>query len=229
MRDRAVRRIKQVPQSVSQAAFARLCVAVVLSTTLHLYLIYGLALRPTHSPADRLSIINARLLPDAAVMKQHILEAPAAQRRRLPPAQPQVPSLPEPIETPVSAAQAPPAENRSPEPEVSTAGLPDPVHYAARDLDVYPQPLNRIEPVYPQTALAGEIGGSVTLLLLIDESGRVTDVSVVDASPQDVFEESALRALAATAYSPAQKNGRAVRSRILVKVDYDPIASVAEK
>ena len=224
-----MRRIRQVPQGVSQAAFARLSVAVVLSATLHLYLIYGLALRPTHGSADRVSIINARLLPEPAVMKRPTLAAPATLRRRIPPAQPQVPSLPEPIETPVPAAQTLPAVDRSPEPEVSIASLPDPVHYAARDLDVYPQPLNRIEPVYPQTALAGEIGGSVTLLLLIDESGRVTDVSVVDASPQDVFEESALRALAGTAYSPAQKNGRAVRSRILVKVDYDPIASTVEE
>jgi len=214
---------------VSQAAFARLSVAVVLSATLHLYLIYGLSLRPSHGSADRVSIINARLLPEPAAMKRPTSVAPATQRRRIPPAQPQIPSLPEPIETPVPAAQALPAGDRSPEPEVSTASLPDPVHYAARDLDVYPQPLNRIEPVYPQTALAGEIGGSVTLLLLIDESGRVTDVSVVDASPLDVFEESALRALAATAYSPAQKNGRAVRCRILVKVDYNPIASAVEK
>jgi protein TonB len=214
---------------VSQAAFARLSVAVVLSATLHLSLIYGLALQPGNGPADRVSIINARLLTELAVLKRPTSAAPATQRRRIPPAQPQVPSMPEPIETPVPAAQAPPAGDRSPETEVPTASLPDPVHYAARDLDVYPQPLNRIEPVYPQTALAGEIGGSVTLLLLIDESGRVTDVSVVDASPQDVFEESALRALAATAYSPAQKNGRAVRSRILVKVDYDPAASAVEE
>jgi len=225
-----VRRIRQVPQGISQAAFARLSVAVVLSATLHLYLIYGLALQPTRSPADRLSIINARLLPEPAVMKRPTLAAPATTlRRRILPAQPQVPSLPEPIETPVPDAQALPEGDRIPETEISTASLPDPVHYAARDLDVYPQPLNRIEPVYPQTALAGEIGGWVTLLLLIDESGRVTEVSVVDTSPQDVFEESALRALAATAYSPAQRDGRAVRSRILVKVDYVPAASAVEE
>jgi protein TonB len=224
-----VRRIRQLPQDVSQAAFARLSVAVVLSTTLHLYLIYGLALQPAHSPSDRLSIINARLLPGVAMTKKHTSEAPAAQRQRNVAVQPQVSSLPEPIETPVPAAQAPPPGDRSPEPEDSTASFPDPVHYAARDLDVYPQPLNRVEPVYPQTALAGEIGGSVTLLLLIDESGRVTNASVVDAFPPDVFDESALRALAAIAYSPAQKDGRAVRSRILVKVDYDPIASAVEE
>jgi protein TonB len=208
---------------VSQAAFERLSVAVVLSATLHVYPIFGLALQPPHNPADHLSIINAQLLPEPAVAKR-----PAAQRERVVPVQPQVSSLPEPIETPVPAAQAPPAGDRSPEPEGSAASLPDPVHYAARDLDVYPQPLNRIDPVYPQTALAGEIGGSVTLLLLIDESGRVTDASVVDAFPPDVFEESALRALAATAYSPAQKNGHAVRSRILVKVDYDPAATAGK-
>ena len=225
-----MRRIRQAPQGVSQAAFARLSVAVVLSATLHLYLIYGLALRPTHTPADRASIINARLLPEPAVLKRPALVALAAsQRNRIPPAQAQVPSLPEPIETPVPAAQSLPDGDPSPETEVSAVTLPDPVHYAARDLDVYPQPLNHIEPAYPQTALAGEIGGSVTLLMLIDETGRVTDVSVVDASPQDVFEDSALRALAATTYSPAQKSGRAVRSRILVKVDYDPAARAGQK
>lgn len=225
-----MRRIRRVPQGMSQVAFARLWVAVVLSATLHLYLIYGLSLRPTHSPADRASIINARLLPEPAVLKRPALAAPAAsQRNRIPPAKPQVPSLPEPIETPVPSAQTLSAGDRIPEPEGSTASLPDPVHYAARDLDIYPQPLNRIEPVYPQTALAGEIGGSVTLLMLIDETGRVTDVSVVDASPQDVFEDSALRALAAATYSPAQKSGRAVRSRILVKVDYDPAATAVDE
>ena len=222
-------RIRQVPQSVSEAAFARLSAAVVLSATLHLYLIYGLALKPSHGPADHLSILNARLLPEPAVLKRPILAGRVTQQHPIPPAQPQIASLPEPIETPVPAAQTPPDQDRSPEPEVSTASLPDPVHYAAGELDVYPQPLNRVEPVYPQTALAGEIGGSVTLLLLIDEYGRVTDVSVIDASPQDGFEESALRALAAAAYSPAQKNGRAVRSRILVKVNYDPAAEENQK
>ena len=224
-----MRRIRQIPQDVSQAAFARLTVAVVLSATLHTYLIYGLALQPTHGPAEHLSIINARLLPEPAVVKRPTLAAAATQRRRIPPAQPQVALLPEPMETTVPAAQSPPDGDSGPETEVSTVTLPDLVHYAARDLDVYPQPLNRIEPVYPQTALAGEIGGSVTLLLLIDESGRVTDVSVVDASPLDEFDKSALRALAAAAYTPAQKNGRAVRSRILVKVDFDPAASAVDE
>ena len=221
-----MRRIKQVPQGVSQAAFERLSVAVVLSATLHVYLIFGLALAPPHRPTDRFSIVYTRLVPEPATQKRPALLAPA-KRDPIPSMQPQVPSLAEPIEMPVPATQVPPAEDRSPEPEISTASLPDPIHYAAKELDVYPQPLNPIEPAYPQIALAGEIGGWVTALLLIDESGRITDVSVVDASPQDVFEESALKALLTTTYSPAEKGGRAVRSRILVRLDYDPIAAAA--
>jgi protein TonB len=223
-----VRRIRRVSQGISEAAFARLSVAVALSASLHLYIIYGLALRPTQGSADHVSVINARLLSAPAVMERPMPEAPATQRRHGPPAQPHVVSSSEPIEIPV-ATQTLQNGDRSLEPDGSTASLPDLVHYAASDLDVYPQPLNRLEPVYPQTALAREIGGSVLLLLLIDESGRVTDVTVVDASPLDVFEESALQAVAATAYSPAQKGGRAVRSRILVKMDYDPSATVAPR
>ena len=225
-----MRRVRQDPPDVSQAAFARLSVAVVLSATLHLYLIYGLALQSTRGPADRLSIINTRLLSEPAAMNRSTLAAPATpQFRRVPPGQAHVPPLPELVETPAPAAQVFSAADLSPEPEAAIASLPDPVHYAAKELDVYPQPLIHIEPVYPQAALAGEIGGSVTLLILIDESGRVTDVSVVDASPEDVFEESARRAVAGGAYSPAQKDGRAVRSRILVKFDYDPAASAVEE
>jgi hypothetical protein len=101
-----MRRIRQVPPDVSQAAFARLSVAVVLSATLHLYLIYGLALQPTRNPADHLSIINARLLFEPAVMKRPTSAALAIpQFRRVPPGRLQVPSLPEPVETPAPAAQ----------------------------------------------------------------------------------------------------------------------------
>jgi protein TonB len=103
-----------------------------------------------------------------------------------------------------------------------TATLPDPVHYAAKDLDVYPQPLNRVAPAYPDTARESQVAGFVTLLVSIDETGRVTDASVVDAIPDGVFELAAQQALAHATFYPAQKNGHAVRSRILIKVEFDP-------
>jgi protein TonB len=44
----------------------------------------------------------------------------------------------------------------------------------------------------------------------------------VDATPDGVFEQAAQQALAEAIFYPAQKEGRSVRSRILVKVEFDP-------
>lgn len=99
---------------------------------------------------------------------------------------------------------------------------PDLVHYAAKDLDVFPQLQAALRPDYPQSALQQKMAGTVTLLVLVDEAGRVTGVSVVDAAPQGMFDDSARQALSSAAFVPAQRDGRKVRSRILVNVSYDP-------
>ena len=105
--------------------------------------------------------------------------------------------------------------------------IPDPVHYPARDLDIYPHALNPIRPVYPQAAREAQVAGSVTLLVLIDEAGRVLGTSVADAEPGGVFEQVAQQALANSTFYPAQKDGRTVRSRILVKLEFDPAVADA--
>lgn len=104
----------------------------------------------------------------------------------------------------------------------TVANIPDPVHYPAKDLDIYPQASKRITPVYPEMARDSKVAGSVTLLVLIDEAGRVVGTSVMDAAPDGVFEQAAQQALANAAFYPAQKDGRTVRSRILIKVEFDP-------
>jgi protein TonB len=104
----------------------------------------------------------------------------------------------------------------------TVANIPDPVHYPAKDLDIYPQASKRITPVYPEMARDSKVAGSVTLLVLIDEAGRVVGTSVMDATPDGVFEQAAQQALVNAAFYPAQKDGRMVRSRVLIKVEFDP-------
>ena len=134
---------------------------------------------------------------------------------------------PEPgMVAPPSTLPSPPAIASEPEPAAAAGGdtilsIPDPVHYPAKDLDVYPQASKRITPVYPQAARDTRITGSVTLLVLIDEAGRVVSTSVTDAAPDGVFEQAAQHALENAAFYPAQKDGRPVRSRILVKIEFD--------
>ena len=106
--------------------------------------------------------------------------------------------------------------------DATVANIPDPVHYPAKDLDIYPQASKRITAVYPEVARDSKVAGSVMLLVLIDEAGRVVGTSVMDATPDGLFEQAAQQALANAAFYPAQKDGRMVRSRVLIKVEFDP-------
>ena len=101
----------------------------------------------------------------------------------------------------------------SPPPALPQA--PDPIYHPARDLDDYPRPLAPLRIGRPARASAGE----VRLELLIDEYGVVRDV--VFAGPaQPGGAEVELRAtLAATSFMPARKDGRPVRSRILLSLN----------
>lgn len=96
----------------------------------------------------------------------------------------------------------------------------DLTYYTARELDVQPRALRDIQPTYPPEAERQRQSGTVRLELKIEADGRVSDVAVVSADPPDVFDESARAAFAAARFSPAQKSGRPVRTRMLVEVSY---------
>lgn len=114
----------------------------------------------------------------------------------------------------------------APRGEVELAAIPDHALYEARELDVYPRSLRPISPAYPAGARDAQLAGSVTLLVLIDEGGRVLSASIVDAEPGGVFDQAAREAVVATAFYPAQRNGRQVRSQTLIKVEFDPRAKL---
>ena len=203
--------------------------AVAVSAALHVFLIYGFSLPADSGSGAGVAAIHARLmLPQASRGPQ-----PAKPPERM--AAPAPKPAPTVISQPAATASAEPATELSPtiapidpQPQAlagsdaTVAIIPDPVHYPAKDLDIYPQTLKEINPVYPETARDARVAGSVTLLVLIDETGRVVGTSVMDATPGGVFEQAAQQALANAAFYPAQKDGRMVRSRVLIKVEFDP-------
>ncbi len=97
----------------------------------------------------------------------------------------------------------------------------DPEYYPARLLDVLPRPLDDIALRYPESAAARDLSGTVTLLLLIDELGVVVDISVISAEPPGYFEEAAIESFRNALFRPAQRDGRAVKSRLPVEVTFD--------
>jgi protein TonB len=90
----------------------------------------------------------------------------------------------------------------------------DPTYYTARSLDVYPRALTALH-------LGLRAGaGQVRATLLIDESGTVNDVRAIEAGAADI-ENAARDLLLRTRFTPAGKDGRLVKSQLLVSLDYD--------
>jgi periplasmic protein TonB len=203
--------------------------AVALSTAFHIFLICGFSLAPDTGPGARVTVIHARLTspqpprspqrakPPERISAREPRPAPTVLSQPAATASAEPSTAPSPTIAPIDPEAAAPAGS-----DATVASIPDPVHYPAKDLDIYPQALKRITPVYPETARDSKVAGSVTLLVLIDEVGKVVGTSVMDAAPDGVFEQAAQDALANAAFYPAQKDGRMVRSRVLIKVEFDP-------
>lgn len=71
-------------------------------------------------------------------------------------------------------------------------------------------PLYRVEPRYPRKALRLGKQGYVVLSFDINDAGRVTNIKVIEAKPQRMFEREAKRALKKWKYKPMLVDGKAV-------------------
>lgn len=206
----------------------RMGLALAFSLALHFALVIGIqGSRPRDADAVTTAPLMARLEPAAvSEPQQRASEALPA---------PPVPAEPQPTEQAVTpdpvSAESKVSEQAVPKPPAAAAGDPtpaieipvirDPTYYAARYLDEYPKPLDPIEPRYPEQAALTDLSGSVTLLLLIDDDGTLNEISVIEAKPESIFDEAALAAFRGVRFAPARKDGRAVRSRVLITVGFE--------
>jgi len=209
---------------------SRISAALTCSVALHLFLVYGFSVPEGRLSIQLAGVMHARLQPSSVSAPQRPKARETDSGPRAPQKAGEQPVLPEADHR---AEEQPVAiDPVAAEPPESTDGdassmVPDPMHYPANELDVYPRAQHTIAPAYPKGALETQTAGFVTLLVLIDEVGRVTVSTVVDATPDGVFEQAAQQALAKAVFYPAQKEGHSVRSRILVKVEFDPNAEAA--
>ena len=209
--------------------YFRLLIALLLSAALHASFIYGVAPRPG-ALARPIAPLAARLIPEVA------RPAPA-HAKRLAPAPPEAAAhvRRSPLTVPAAPPEAPlvaaPASNgaenaeRREDSTLPKADLPFPVDlqwYEARDLDAYPRALVAFDPSYPPSAQADALRGAVTLLLAIDATGTVHDAAVVSAEPAGYFEAAALAWVRDARFAPGEKDGRAVRSKIVVNLRFAP-------
>jgi periplasmic protein TonB len=124
-------------------------------------------------------------------------------------------SVPSAVSPPAAAAKD------SPRSLVQIPTAVDLAYYSAREVDVLPRSLRDIRPDYPTEADRRRLSGSVKLQIKLEADGRVSDIEVVESTPEGMFDESALAAFRQARFSPAQRNGRPVRARIMIEVKYD--------
>jgi TonB family protein len=106
----------------------------------------------------------------------------------------------------------------------ATAEEPDATKTAPTDAETNkispPEILQRVDPIYPEQALAEQRTGAVVLQLDIDEAGRVLVAKVAEGAGYGM-DEAAEAAAKQLIFKPATRGSQAIRSRILYKMTFD--------
>jgi periplasmic protein TonB len=82
-----------------------------------------------------------------------------------------------------------------------------------------PVPVRTVRPVYPLNLQMQGTSGLVTVSVLIDEKGNVTEPKVVK-STNEAFTQPALDALSRWKFKPAKQEGKAVAIRVSIPIQF---------
>jgi TonB family protein len=77
-----------------------------------------------------------------------------------------------------------------------------------------------VQPVYPESARKRGVEGWVELAFTVMPNGTVEDVEVRNASPADVFDDAAVRAIRGWRFKPVERNGERVSQRAMVRLRF---------
>ncbi|MDO8890779.1 MAG: energy transducer TonB [Sulfurimicrobium sp.] len=214
-----------IARSGAEAA-EKLALTLAASLILHFALIFGLQIRVASTVGHSSQVIRAQLVVPSNSIAVHppapmLVPEPDMEPQKDAPEVHAAAPVPPPEPPAVAPASAAAPEINSNLPSIEVPLIEDPTYYAAKEVDVHPTALQAIQPFYPEAAASANITGSVVLVLLLDESGKVQELSVEEANPPGTFEQSALDAFRGARFTPAQRNGRVVKSRVRIKVSYE--------
>jgi TonB family protein len=77
-----------------------------------------------------------------------------------------------------------------------------------------------VQPVYPEAARKKGVEGWVELAFTVAPNGTVEDVEVRNASPANVFDDAAVRAIRGWRFEPVERNGEKVAQRAMVRLRF---------
>lgn len=113
------------------------------------------------------------------------------------------------------AVAAPPAES-APAPAALARDL-----FSVEEVDQVPTLRKQIKPPYPQRAKRLNQEGVVEVRFLVNQDGSVSDVEILSATPEGMFEDSVLKTLPRWKFSPGKKDGQLVRTRVVTSIKFE--------
>ncbi len=182
-------------------------------------------------------LLTAALLASERPIPQDISEPQAVSLVKLkdnapPPAEPE-PEIPEPQEKPqldfMPELAAPSITGPDPL-DVSIALDPSLFQsgpsrgsftFNSEDLDQPPRKVLHVDPVYSYRLRQRNISGEVQVKFLVSAEGVVSHISILEATPKGVFNESVKTAVAGWKFSPGKIDGRAVPSWVVTNVVFN--------
>jgi len=128
-----------------------------------------------------------------------------------------------------AAASAPSAPAAEPAEAPTPTTHPSPASATRRASSGEPPPVVReaklvrsVVPDYPSAAKRDGILGSVDLDVTVSSQGTVEDISVVSATPPDMFEKSAVAAVRKWKYDPRFVDGLPSKAHVKVHLEFGP-------
>ncbi len=97
-------------------------------------------------------------------------------------------------------------------------GLGQVVAFAAEGTEP-PVPVRTVPPVFPEDMRRDGVSGVVTVSILIDEKGNVTEPKVVKTT-HEAFSQPAIEALSKWKFKPAKQAGEAVAMRVNIPIQF---------
>jgi TonB family protein len=93
---------------------------------------------------------------------------------------------------------------------------------APEAVDLPPEPVEMVMPVYPEKALKERVRGVVVLKVVVSETGQPERITVLKSARADLT-QAAIEAARQWRFEPARKNGEAVRTTTTIRFPFEGV------
>ncbi len=93
--------------------------------------------------------------------------------------------------------------------------------YSQAEVDTVPMPMVKTPPVYPYQAKRLNLSGEVKIKFLVTREGEVSQVQIIDARPEKIFNKSVVHAVSGWKFKPGMVSGHAVDTWVVTSIIFN--------